>query len=160
VVNNGIDEINREKLAQLLQVGVNGCDTRAYEGGKLHIQMKVLGDTRLQLSYTTFTQDGSAMENDCFSSEKIPQLYYQGFFGLTAMNAQGKKPANDIELKMVEFYNMDAHFYQGETESLSQRNYFRNDLDSWLLDNQDGEGTIDVRDLEASAHDLFRLMRD
>ena len=83
---------------------------------------------RLTFSYARYSKGAFLAETTCFSTEPIPQLYYQGFFGLTAVNSEGKPPANDIEVNMAEFYNMDAHFYQEENLAmLNQRDYFRFD---------------------------------
>lgn len=114
-----------------MKEGVNGCELRAFTTGKLHISFRVHDDHRLQLYYTTFFEDNSSQMQECFISEKYPQLYYQGFFGITAMNAIEKTPVNDIELKMVEFYNLDSSSYQGELEKLAGRDYFKYDKDAY-----------------------------
>jgi hypothetical protein len=62
---------------------------------------------------------------------------------------------NDIDLKMVEFYNLDAHYYTSDNDMLGQRNYFKNDPMA-----EQADPTIDVRTLESSAHDLLRMKRD
>lgn len=94
-------------------------------------------------------------ETTCFQTEPIPQLYYQGFFGLTAVNPEAAKPVNDIELRMVEFFNMDAHYYQeNDLEALKKRDYFKFDNIHAMPDLDP-----DVIAMEASAHDLLSMKR-
>ena len=49
--------------------------------------------------------------SQCIKQQRFEKLYYQGFFGLTSMNSIDYKP-NDIDLKAIEFYNLNANYYQ------------------------------------------------
>jgi hypothetical protein len=42
VVNNGIEAIHMDQIAQSLDVGRNGCQLRSFDSGKLHITFKVV----------------------------------------------------------------------------------------------------------------------
>lgn len=155
VVNNGVDKLAIDALSDQLREGVNGCEIKAFTSGKLHISFRVHDDHRLQLYYTTFFSDDSSQMMECFISDRYPQMYYQGFFGLTAMNMIDKPAANDIDIKMVEFYNLDPNSYQGEVEKLAGRDYFRYDKDAYGLPGDAGTSSLDT-----TAHDLLRMKRD
>ena len=62
--------------------------------------------------------------------------------------------SNDIDLKMVEFYNLDSAYYQ-ETEGLEKRDYFKQDS----FDQEQSEDTkaTSTSDLAKNAHDLLSL---
>jgi hypothetical protein len=93
---------------------------------------------------------------------KYGQLYYQGFFGMTAMNPSGSPPANDIDLKMVEFYNLDAHYYQDvDLEKLHLRDYFRYDRkQAARSEAAAGEPPVTTNSLAAEAKDLLAMKRE
>lgn len=68
-----------------------------------------------------FNGDTPDQPIQCIKEKEYQELYYQGFFGLTSENVKYTK--NDIDLTMVEFYNLNPNHYQN-TEGLQERNYF------------------------------------
>jgi hypothetical protein len=134
VVNDGIHHISMDSVASTfgrscvsypsIVEGTNGCVLTGYQGGKLEIVLRVT-DKNLELSYTAQLSSGRRMA--CLSRENLGQFHYQGFFGLTAQNKAGA--VNDIDLKMIDFFNLDAHYYNDPAfqDQLHERDYFRND---------------------------------
>jgi len=76
-----------------------------YRGGKIQLSFTKKG-MLLDLKY----QNGE-QASQCIKQQRFEKLYYQGFFGLTSMNSIDYKP-NDIDLKAIEFYNLNANYYQ------------------------------------------------
>lgn len=92
--------------------GTNGCILTGYPGGKLEIVLRVT-DKNLELSYTALLSSTGGQRVACLSQENLGQFHYQGFFGLTASNK--KAGVNDIDLKMIDFFNLDAQYYNDPT---------------------------------------------
>jgi hypothetical protein len=79
-----------------------------------------VSDQSLEVQYQSSFVSGAQVVT-CIKKQKYEQLYYQGFFGLTAVNE--RRTQNDIDLKMVEFFNMNSHYYQ-ETQGIEKKDYF------------------------------------
>jgi hypothetical protein len=79
-------------------------------------------DQRLEIAYMTqFSDSSPGSYITCFGNNYDNVLNVQGFFGLTAGNQQSKN--NDIDLKMIEFYNLNSNYYQN-VYGIEKRDYF------------------------------------
>lgn len=67
-----------------------------------------------------------------------------------------KMKANDIDLKMIEFFNLNADFYE-ETSQLQHRDYFKNEVDTH--EEESTNGKMQAESLAKSAHDLLEMKR-
>jgi hypothetical protein len=67
-----------------------------------------------------------------------------------------KMKANDIDLKMIEFFNLNADFYE-ETSQLQHRDYFTHEVDTHKEDSSNGK--MQAESLGTSAHDLLEMKR-
>lgn len=73
---------------------------------------------------------------------------------MTSMN-RGQTKANDIEIKMIEFYNLDAHYYTDADylEVMHKRDFFKHDLYATPQDNES------LSTDAVTAKDLFSIKR-
>jgi hypothetical protein len=83
--------------------------------------------------------------------QRFEKLYYQGFFGFTSANSINSKN-NDIELKAIEFFNLNANYYQ-DTKKIEKRDYFRIQI------LQEQEITDSTEKLATTAKDLLKIKR-
>ena len=66
-----------------------------------------------------------------------------------------KSKANDIDIKLIEFFNLNAEFYQ-ETSQLQFRDYFSNEA---VSQNEGSNGKLQADTLGKTAHDLLEMKR-
>lgn len=150
-MNEGIEVIQPDKLSQLLDVETNGCILNDYRGGKLQLSYSKQG-MFLDVSYQFGDQQ---TPTKCIKSQRYAKLFYQGFFGLTSMNSIDQKP-NDIDLKAIEFFNLNTNYYQ-DTKNIELRDYFRRHL---LQEDEDlTNGKEATQRLATTAKDLLRIKR-
>ena len=125
--NNGMDSTDVEKVQSSFKQGQNGCVIKDFKRGRLQLVYKISHEA-LDVQYAVkFSESKGSQLQKCIQGQKHGGLTYQGFFGFTSMNQKMK--ANDIDLKMIEFFNLNADFYE-ETSQLQHRDYFSHDANT------------------------------
>ena len=89
---------------------------------------------------------------ECLKNQRYEKLHYQGFFGLTSLNSISAKP-NDIDLKAIEFFNLNANYYK-DTLKIEIRDYFKNYQQS-----KNQEDIDSTEKLATTAKDLLKIKR-
>ena len=70
---------------------------------------------------------------------------------------RGDAARNDVDLKMVEFFNLNADYYQDIT-NIQKRDYFAQDLTQReTAASEDGKAS--TAEMAATAHDLLQIKR-
>lgn len=143
-----MDPTNIEDIVSSFKKGKNGCVIKDFNRGKLQLVYQISHET-LDVQYAIkFSETKGSILQKCISNAKYQGLTYQGFFGLTTMNREQK--ANDIDVKMIEFSNLNADFYQ-DTEKLESRDYFK--FDNYVTNSDKDKTQPD------SAHDLLAMRK-
>lgn len=100
---------------------MNGCIIKDFKQGKVEIFYKVSSGT-LDIKYLTSPNDDEPSRyTDCFIQQYEKVLSFQGFFGLTSANLNSSQ--NDIDLKMIDFFNLNSDYYQSVV-GIEKRDYF------------------------------------
>ena len=104
-----MDSTDVEKVQSSFKQGQTGCVIKDFKRGRLQLVYKISHDT-LDAQYAVkFSETKGSVLEKCIQGQKHRGLTYQGFFGFTSMNQKMK--ANDIDLKLIEFFNLNSDFY-------------------------------------------------
>ena len=146
-MSDGIQDLQPDKLSNYLETEKkNGCTLTGFNGGKIQLIFSKKG-MFLDVSYVL--SNGKPVQ--CMKDQRFEKLYYQGFFGFTSANSINSKN-NDIELKAIEFFNLNANYYQ-DTKKIEKRDYFRIQI------LQEQEITDSTEKLATTAKDLLKIKR-
>jgi hypothetical protein len=112
-------------FSHLIEIGTNACEVKGFKNGNIELTYKVHNNT-FNLDYDVSESGASTNKQKCISNLVFKDLNYQGFFGVSAGN--NNNVFNDIDLKKVEFINLNAGYYQ-DTVGIEKRDYFKRDRD-------------------------------
>ena len=98
-----IKETRTDKLKE------EACILEGFTGGQLELIISI-NRHKLDVSYSL-----GGRVNECFKNARTNTVFMQGFFGITSANRKDK--TNDIDIKMIEFFNLNPQFYKKSDET-------------------------------------------
>eukprot|EP00347_Sterkiella_histriomuscorum_P002804 403366740 len=177
--NDGMSDITFRDIKERFKPDSMGCNLKGFSQGKLRLMYQVL-QNYLTIQYSIQQEnspDGMTLYNQCINEHVKSSFDYQGFLGFTSSNKYtrtSKRVLNDISVRSIDFFNMNADNYQN-VKGIEKRDFFnigrsrlnvqqyqsQQSSDDQQQTDQGNEliGKLRVYEMKKSAVDLFEYKR-